>query len=116
MNKTFINYIELIERSDKDIPLTLLILETYCRDFPEYINQLGKSIKDCNWEETAKLAHKIKGSSQTVSAPKLVKHAILIENSLKESRTENLTSLLQDIQTDYKTTFSHIQDVIKVLK
>jgi len=76
---------DALERTAGDLSILVEVIRFTLEDIPQIISELVISIRDDNRQETARLAHKIKGSAGAAGAQVLFLAALDLELAAKDS-------------------------------
>lgn len=102
------NTSDFFETTNNDINFAINILKTYFAQTNKLITELDRSIINKNYEEIRKIAHKLTGSSGTVSAEKLSEYAIKINKTAKESLLSAVKTSFNDFKNEYKIFYNTV--------
>lgn len=103
-----INWETLTARCIGRIDLVEKALARFQGTLSDDINQLEEAAKAVNTDEVARIAHRIKGTSLTVSADRLAAYAWELEQKAEEKHQD-----VDDILTDIRDECCHLSEIIE---
>jgi HPt (histidine-containing phosphotransfer) domain-containing protein len=92
----------LLHRCMGDIDLVQRVLEKFQQRVPEELAEIEKALQAGNAEQLARTAHRLKGSSATVSAEGLVSAAAEIEDAGRQGRMADAADCLTRLHNEWK--------------
>ncbi len=95
----------------EDINTVYCILESYCIRTTKLLTELELAIKNNNYKEIHRIAHRIRGGALTLSAAGLEKSAQVLEKAAKKHSINKGLDLLKDIQIEYNSVVNHIRSM-----
>jgi HPt (histidine-containing phosphotransfer) domain-containing protein len=96
------NMEELINRCMGNIDLVQRVLEKFGQRLPEDLEELERALEAGNTEEVARVAHRLKGSSASVSAEGIASAASRIEEAGRAGRSAEIPMALDRLRSEWK--------------
>jgi len=89
---------ELMERVDNDQELLQHLVELFCRDYPQLVEEARQAIAAAEAHELYQAAHTLKGMLGNLSAHSAVQTALSLETAGHEEKTEEAQPILEQLE------------------
>jgi len=107
--KTDLKYLEAMTEGDKGLIKELIGI--FSTQVEEYIALMQKHLKDQNWNELSKLAHKAKSTVAIMGMKKLSEELKKLELlALKEEETESYAGYVKNFTMECKEAVSELKE------
>jgi len=80
---------DALERTAGDLGILAEVIRFTLEDVPELLKELDDSLNDKRWQDTAKLAHKLKGTAGAAGARRLFLAALDLELAARDEDTDS---------------------------
>jgi len=117
-DEMIIDWAEVTDRMGNDGDLVAEIADAWLEDNPSTVASLAEAVKAKDAGEITSLAHKVKGSSATISANGLASAALPLETAGREGKLDNIDNLFDEVQKEFDKVQSFITqpDWVEVAK
>lgn len=88
----------LLNRCMGNIDLVQRVLDKFQQRLPEELDAMEKALQLGDTEQVARIAHRVRGSSATVSAESLAQAATEIEHASREGRPAELPARIENLR------------------
>ena len=100
-DETVLAFDELVERCMGQIDFAERVLSKFEQTFGGDLTELEDLLERENHEEIALVAHRLKGASANVGAPRLCDRAAKIENLARAQRTAEIPPYLDQLRSEW---------------
>jgi HPt (histidine-containing phosphotransfer) domain-containing protein len=92
---------ELLARCIGRVDLLERVLNTFQHRFGEDLAQLENDLRSANVEDLARVAHRMKGASANIAAPRLSSLASVIERLARQRRLAEISPHIHEIRKEW---------------
>ena len=100
------------QRLNNNQELALKIIEVFCDEIPNIVNELAETIQSKDYHELSRVAHSIKGASSNLGAMALADLAFQIGEQAELKNNENIDRIYQTINSDSQTLIVLLQQTL----
>jgi HPt (histidine-containing phosphotransfer) domain-containing protein len=100
----------LLNRCMGSIDLVHRVLDKFQQRLPEELEAMEKALELGDTEQVGRIAHRVRGSSATVSAERIMQAATEIESASREGRPAELPARLDHLRDEMKTIRGQFSD------
>jgi HPt (histidine-containing phosphotransfer) domain-containing protein len=97
----------LINRCMGNIELAQRVLEKFQQRLPEELAELESALERGNTDEVARVAHRLRGSSASVSAEGIMQAAAEVEDVSREGRAKDIPVCLEHLRKEWQRYLDH---------
>lgn len=108
LDQDVFSYDLLLKRLMGDSNVVNMILRTYLEDSPPQVDELKKSLRTGDYNNAAKLAHKLKGAAANIQARNLRDTLLEIELSCKNTSPSKGEEFAQKLERDFSNLLKNI--------
>jgi len=92
---------EILIRMDNDEELVAMILDSFIKTFPRYIEELHQALKEKDQEAVSRIGHTVKSSSGNAGAALMSETAEQIEKSGHAGDMEKAAKLFENLKNEF---------------
>ncbi|GAB4295276.1 MAG: hypothetical protein Fur0034_03770 [Desulfuromonadia bacterium] len=96
-----IDWPDLMRRFDRNVELCLVVLRSFVENKGSFAKTMGDALARGDWERCALEAHSLKGVTANLSATRLNRLALMIEEKIRDRDPDSLHLLLDEYEREF---------------